>query len=67
VAGNGTLGYSGDGGPAVNAQLTSVNSVAVDRAGNLFIVDVRRIRKVSRNGIITTVAGNRSEFSGYNS
>ncbi len=61
VAGNGTSGYSGDGGPAVDAQLSSaIDGLAVDGAGNLFIGDDfnRRVRKVSANGIITTVAGN---------
>ena len=58
VAGNGTLGFSGDGGPATSAQLSGPANVAVDFAGNLYIVDTgnQRIRKVS-NGIITTVAG----------
>src|SRR5437016_2099157 len=60
VAGNGTYGFSGDGGPAINAQLARPNSVAVDRAANLFILHTYnyRIRKVSADGIITTVAGN---------
>ena len=61
VAGNGTPGYSGDGGPATSAQLNrSIIGVAVDGAGNLFIADHGnyRIRKVSPDGIITTVAGN---------
>ncbi|MGA2177433.1 MAG: PKD domain-containing protein [Verrucomicrobiota bacterium] len=60
VAGNGTDGYSGDGGPATNAELYSPCDVAVDASGNLFIVDEsnQRIRKVGTNGIITTVAGN---------
>jgi sugar lactone lactonase YvrE len=61
VAGNGNLAtFSGDGGPATAAGLWSPNSVAVDRAGNLFIADTynRRIRKVARDGVITTVAGN---------
>jgi uncharacterized protein (TIGR03437 family) len=58
VAGNGTQGFSGDGGPAVSAQLNYPLSVAVDGAGNLFIADgSNRIRKVSPDGIITTVAG----------
>ena len=63
VAGNGTQGFSGDGGPAVDAQLSrSVVGLAVDGAGNLFIADDlnRRVRKVSSAGIITTVAGNGS-------
>ena len=59
VAGNGTLGFSGDDGPATKAQLYYPSSLAVDSAGNLYIADARnnRIRKVS-NGVITTVAGN---------
>jgi hypothetical protein len=63
VAGNGTRGYSDDGGRAVDAQFSSaVDSLAVDRVGNLFIADDlnRRVRKVSLDGIITTVAGNGS-------
>ena len=59
VAGNATNGFSGDNGPAVNAQLSGPNGLALDPAGNLFIADTSngRIRKVSK-GIITTVAGN---------
>ena len=58
VAGNGTYGFSGDNGPATNAQLYNPYGVAVDSAGNLYIADTtnNRIRKVS-NGVITTVAG----------
>ncbi|MBI6546153.1 MAG: hypothetical protein HY692_05125, partial [Cyanobacteria bacterium NC_groundwater_1444_Ag_S-0.65um_54_12] len=52
-------GYSGDGGPAVSADLYYPESIAVDGAGNLYIADNgnNRIRKVDTNGIITTVAG----------
>src|SRR3989454_6319326 len=60
VAGTGTPGFGGDGGPAVSAQLTYPSSVAIDAGGNLFIVDTTnsRIRKVTAStGIITTVAG----------
>jgi uncharacterized protein (TIGR03437 family) len=59
IAGNGTRGFSGDGGPAVDAQLNYPWGVAVDTTGNLYIVDAfnYRIRKVSTAGIITTVAG----------
>ncbi len=60
VAGNGTAGFSGDGGPATNAGLRSPTVVAVDPSGNIFIADELnfRIRKVGANGIISTVAGN---------
>lgn len=57
IAGNGTRGYSGDGGPALTAQLGNLGSVAVDPAGTLYFTDGFRIRKVSSDGIITTVAG----------
>jgi uncharacterized protein (TIGR03437 family) len=58
VAGSGVCGYSGDNGPALQAQLSYPQSVAVDSAGNLYIADTNnnRVRKVS-NGTITTVAG----------
>jgi len=67
VAGNGTSGFSGDGGLATSAKLNSPLGVAVDSAGNLYIADFgnQRIRKVNTGGIITTVAGNgTSGFSG---
>ncbi len=59
VAGNGTWGYSGDGGLATSAALNQPTSVAVDAAGDLFISDTGNqvIRKVSPAGVITTVAG----------
>ena len=65
VAGNGSSGFSGDGGPAVNAQLSNPRGVAVDAAGNLFISDLSnfRIRKVGTDGNITTFAGTGS--AGY--
>jgi uncharacterized protein (TIGR03437 family) len=61
VAGSTTPGFSGDGGPAISAQLNSASGIAVDPAGNLYIADAgnRRIRKVS-GGMITTVAGDGS-------
>jgi sugar lactone lactonase YvrE len=59
-AGNGTQGFSGDGGPATSAGLSYPGGVAVDAAGNLYIADTsnHRVRKVSTSGTITTVAGN---------
>jgi sugar lactone lactonase YvrE len=65
VAGNATPGYSGDGGPAVSAQLKTPWSVAVDSAGAIYIADLSNnaVRKVS-NGTITTVAGGGSGFTG---
>ena len=59
-AGNGTNGFAGDGGPAASAELSSPAAVAVDAAGNLYIADLGnlRIREVSANGNISTVAGN---------
>ena len=52
-------GFSGDGGPATAALLGGVFGLAVDSSGNLFLADVgnRRVRKVSTDGVITTVAG----------
>jgi uncharacterized protein (TIGR03437 family) len=63
-AGNGTIGYSGDNGPATSAQLNAPYGVAVDSAGNLYIADSANnvIREVS-NGVISTFAGNGT--SGY--
>jgi streptogramin lyase len=59
VAGTGEAGFSGDGGPATKAQLDVPFAVAVDREGNLYITDENnyRIRKVDKEGIITTFAG----------
>jgi uncharacterized protein (TIGR03437 family) len=56
IAGNGWAGFSGDGGPATQAQLQQPYGIAVDPAGNLYIADLgnNRIRKVLPNGIITT-------------
>jgi DNA-binding beta-propeller fold protein YncE len=78
VAGNGTYGFSGDGGPATSAELGFPASVTADQAGNLLIADVgsNRVRVVAAGsgtfygqamtaGDIYTVAGSRkSGFSG---
>lgn len=59
VAGNGVRGYAGDGGPAIQAQLSCPHGVAVDSAGNLYIGDTEnnRVRRVGPDGIISTLAG----------
>jgi TonB family protein len=59
IAGNGTAGFSGDGGPATSAQLGFVFDVAVDASGNLYIADTgnNRVRKVTPGGVISTLAG----------
>jgi len=67
IAGTGERGYSGDGGPAVAAQLSLPSVVALDGDGNLYIADTEnnRIRRVDSSGIITTIAGTGEDgFSG---
>ena len=65
-AGNGTPGFSGDGGAATAAALSYPFGVAADVAGNVFIAEFgnSRVRKVDTNGIITTFAG--TGVNGYN-
>ena len=60
VAGTGTAGFSGDGGPAASAQLNDPRAVAVDDAGNVYIGEElgQRIRRVDPSGTISTIAGN---------
>src|SRR5262249_22485519 len=67
AVGNGKGGYSGDGGPAISAVIGAAWGLAFDRAGNLYfsddipgddyVQDAVRVRKVSPDGIIPTVAG----------
>jgi sugar lactone lactonase YvrE len=67
VAGNGTYGYSGDGGPAIKASLNGPIGVFADSAGHIYIADSSNevIREVNTKGIIHTVAGNGTAgFSG---
>jgi len=60
VAGNGVLGFSGDGGPATQARLANPHDVAIGVDGSLYIADYgnSRIRRVGVDGVISTVAGN---------
>lgn len=67
IAGNGIAAYSGDGGKATDASLNGPSGVAYDSQGNLLISDSLncRIRRVSAEGTITTIAGTgRCRFSG---
>ena len=68
VAGNGSAGFSGDGGAAVSAQFDQPWGIAVDANGNLYVADFgnNRIRKIDiATGTVTTIAGNgNSSFSG---
>jgi sugar lactone lactonase YvrE len=65
VAGTGTAGYSGDGGPAVNAQLNMPYGILLDKDDNLLIADSDNnvVRKIGKDGIIRTIAG--TGASGY--
>jgi uncharacterized repeat protein (TIGR01451 family) len=66
-AGNGTAGYTGDGGQATSAEVANVRGLAVDAAGNVYMADqfFAVIRKIDVTGIITTIAGTGSRgFSG---
>ena len=67
IAGTGTPGFSGDGGPATAAQLYQPTAITVDCSGNIYIDDENnaRIRKINTSGIISTFAGNGTDgFSG---
>lgn len=57
VAGNGILGYSGDGGLATNASIATIRGIAIDGQDNLYIAEYSKVRRVDAQGIITTVAG----------
>ena len=65
-AGTGKPGYSGDDGPATDAQLSAPNAIAFDAKGNAYIADSgnHRVRVVDRAGKITTVAGREKGYSG---
>ena len=61
VAGTGTAGFGGDGGPAMKAMLRAPAGLVVDGAGNVYIADQGndRVRRVDRDGVIATIAGSR--------
>jgi len=66
IAGTGTAGYSGDGGPASMAKLHNPNGVIQDDIGNIYFCDYSNhcVRKIDTSGTITTIAG--TGISGYN-
>lgn len=57
VAGTGVRGFTGDGGPALAAELSRPSGIAADGSGSIFIIDARRVRRIARDGTITTFAG----------
>lgn len=57
IAGTGIQGYSGDGGPATKAALGGPTSLVLDPAGNLYFVDLQKIREIDTSGKISTFAG----------
>lgn len=71
IAGTGERGFSGDGGPAITAQLNRPRSIAVDSVGNVYVADEfnHRVRKIDSSGVITTFVGtgvrDRSSEYGY--
>ena len=66
IAGTGDWGFSGDGGPATDAQLSYPTELAVDGSGYLYVVDNsnHRVRRIDPEGIITTIAGGDPGFGG---
>ena len=66
LAGTGSSGFSGDGGPEAQAQLNAPLGVCVDPSQNVYINDFgnKRVRKISSNGTITTIAGTGAAMHG---
>jgi sugar lactone lactonase YvrE len=63
AAGDGKEGFTGDGGPATKAELSSVSDIAFAPNGNLYVADGSRVRIVERDGVIHTVAGDGDSVS----
>jgi hypothetical protein len=57
VAGDGKVGFAGDGGPAVEAELSRVSDLAFSASGSLYVADDGRVRVIGRDGTIRTIAG----------
>lgn len=59
IAGNGSIGFSGDGGSALSAQISSPSGICTDKLGNVYFIDYgnNRVRKITPSGTISTVAG----------
>lgn len=68
IAGNGETGFMGDGGPAIEAKLNTMQGLAIDAAGNLYIAEVSNhvVRRVDPSGVISTVAGLGPDQAGFN-
>ncbi len=64
IAGTGISGYSGDGGPATNAEFGYSQFITTDKNDNIYISDIFRLRKINASGIISTIAG--TGVAGYN-
>ena len=65
IAGNGGGGYSGDGGPATAAQISSIEGLGLDIAGNVYFTDARGARKINTSGIITRIASDTLAVFGF--
>ncbi len=65
ILGGNDRGFSGEGGPSINAQVNALGEMVVDKEGNIYLADSEnnRIRKIDTAGIITTVAGNGNQGS----
>src|SRR5205085_507989 len=68
IAGNGTQGFDGDGGPAILARISQPVGIFIANDGGFYFADSsnNRIRRISVDGMIATVAGNGSPGSGSN-